>query len=75
MTSSWPTTSRPGDEAPVVRSTGPRADAWWRWIKREVPMKRFGQPREIGDAAAYLLSERASFINGAVLAVDGGQTR
>ncbi|MBK8197037.1 MAG: SDR family oxidoreductase [Acidobacteria bacterium] len=57
------------------QSTGPRADAWWRWIKREVPMKRFGQPREIGDAAAYLLSERASFINGAVVPVDGGQTR
>lgn len=57
------------------QSTGPRAEAWWRWIKREVPMKRFGQPREIGDAAAWLLSERASFVNGAVLAVDGGQTR
>ncbi len=57
------------------QSTGPRADAWMRWIRREVPMQRFGVPREIGDAAAYLLSERASFINGAVLAVDGGQTR
>jgi 3-oxoacyl-[acyl-carrier protein] reductase len=48
---------------------------WWRWIKREVPMKRFGTPQEIGDTAAFLLSERASFINGAVIAVDGGQTR
>jgi 3-oxoacyl-[acyl-carrier protein] reductase len=57
------------------QSTGPRADAWWRWIKREVPMKRFGTPQEIGDTAAFLLSERASFINGAVVPVDGGQTR
>jgi len=57
------------------QSTGPRADAWWRWIRREVPMKRFGTPQEIGDTAAFLMSERASFINGAVLAVDGGQTR
>jgi len=57
------------------QSTGPRADSWWRWIKREVPMKRFGTPQEIGDTAAFLLSERASFINGAVIAVDGGQTR
>lgn len=57
------------------QSTGPRADAWWRWIRREVPMKRFGTPQEIGDTAAFLLSERASFINGAVVAVDGGQTR
>ncbi len=57
------------------QSTGPRAEAWWRWIRREVPMKRFGTPQEIGDTAAFLLSERASFINGAVVAVDGGQTR
>ncbi len=57
------------------QSTGPRAEAWWRWIRREVPMKRFGTPEEIGDTAAFLMSDRASFINGAVLAVDGGQTR
>lgn len=56
-------------------ANGPRGDAWARWIRREVPMKRFGIPREIGDTAAFLLSERASFINGEVIAVDGGQTR
>lgn len=56
-------------------STGPRADVWARWVKREVPLNRFGTPQEIGDTAAFLLSERASFINGAVVAVDGGQTR
>jgi 3-oxoacyl-[acyl-carrier protein] reductase len=56
-------------------ANGPRGDAWARWIRREVPMKRFGTPREIGDTAAFLLSERASFINGEVIAVDGGQTR
>lgn len=56
-------------------ASGPRAQAWARWISREVPLNRFGTPREIGDTAAFLLSERASFINGAVIAVDGGQTR
>lgn len=56
-------------------ATGPRAEAWARWISREVPLNRFGTPREIGDTAAFLLSERASFINGAVITVDGGQTR
>ena len=56
-------------------ATGPRAEAWARWIRREVPLNRFGTPGEIGDAAAFLLSDRAAFINGAVLAIDGGQTR
>lgn len=58
-----------------ANATGPRADAWARWIKREVPLNRFGHPEEIGDVAAFLLSARASFVNGAVIVVDGGQTR
>jgi len=43
-------------------------------IKLTVPMKRFGTPDEIADAALFLCSERASFITGSVLVVDGGQT-
>lgn len=35
---------------------------------------RFGQPGEVGQAACWLLSDRASFINGALLSVDGGYT-
>jgi len=58
-----------------ANSTGPRADAWARWIKREVPMNRYGSPEEIGIPAAFLLSPASSFITGAVIPVDGGQTR
>lgn len=56
-------------------STGPRAEAWARWLKREVPLNRYGTPEEIGAVAAFLLSPRASFVNGATVVVDGGQTR
>jgi 3-oxoacyl-[acyl-carrier protein] reductase len=56
-------------------STGPRAEAWARWLKREVPLGRYGAPEEIGAVAAFLLSPRASFVNGATVVVDGGQTR
>ncbi len=38
----------------------------------EIPMKRLGQPEEIANATAFLLSEQASFITGVVLPVDGG---
>lgn len=43
-------------------------------IELSVPMNRFGRPEEIADSAVFLCSERASFITGSVLVVDGGQT-
>ena len=43
-------------------------------IENSVPMKRFGTLDEISDAALFLCSNRASFINGSTLVVDGGQT-
>lgn len=46
-----------------------------RYINKEVPLKRFGRPEEIADAIVFLASERAGFITGAELVVDGGQKR
>lgn len=43
-------------------------------INTTVPMKRFGSPDEVADAIVFLCSERASFITGSVLVIDGGQT-
>jgi 3-oxoacyl-[acyl-carrier protein] reductase len=44
-------------------------------IQREVPLQRFGSTDEIASAVVFLASEKASFITGACVVVDGGQTR
>lgn len=36
------------------------------------PLERFGEPEEIGEAVAWLCSDRSSFVNGVALPVDGG---
>ena len=41
-------------------------------VKEAIPMKRFGTTSEFAAAAAFLVSERASYITGQSLAVDGG---
>ena len=45
-----------------------------KMIKENVPLGRFGKPEEVGNLVVYLSSERASFINGSVIRIDGGQT-
>ncbi|MFB6120056.1 MAG: SDR family oxidoreductase [Halobacteriaceae archaeon] len=40
-----------------------------------VPLDRVGDPRELGDVVAFLASERASFVTGTAIPVDGGRTR
>jgi 3-oxoacyl-[acyl-carrier protein] reductase len=45
------------------------------YIHSEVPLRRFAEPEEVADAVVFLASERAGFITGACLVVDGGQTR
>lgn len=37
-----------------------------------IPLKRYGKPEEYGDVVAFLASERAAYISGSVVRVDGG---
>jgi NAD(P)-dependent dehydrogenase (short-subunit alcohol dehydrogenase family) len=41
-------------------------------ITRKVPLGRWGQPREVADAVAFLVSPHAAFITGEILTIDGG---
>ena len=46
-----------------------------RRIEAQIPMRRLGEPREFGALAAFLVSERASYITGQSIPVDGGWIR
>jgi 3-oxoacyl-[acyl-carrier protein] reductase len=53
---------------------GSNTDIVSKWEK-EIPMGRLGEPREFAALAAFLASERASYITGSSIAVDGGWIR
>lgn len=44
-------------------------------IREMVPAGRLGEPREIGELTAFLASEKAAYITGQSIAVDGGRLR
>ncbi len=69
-------TSRVEDLARQMAATGGANQGGLisRW-EREIPMRRLGEPREFAALAAFLASERASYITGQSIAVDGGWIR
>jgi NAD(P)-dependent dehydrogenase (short-subunit alcohol dehydrogenase family) len=45
-----------------------------QWLRQRIPMRRTGDPAELGALAVHLAGDRASFITGQTIYVDGGET-
>lgn len=55
-------------------STPEKAAAYREKVVTAIPMARLGRPHEVAEAALWLASDKASFVTGTFLAVDGGFT-
>jgi len=59
---------------PKLVERGELSQEWIEAATRNTPLRRFGTPEEIADAAVFLASSRARYITGQTLFVDGGYT-
>ncbi|ELZ94978.1 glucose dehydrogenase / 3-oxoacyl-[acyl-carrier protein] reductase [Haloferax mucosum ATCC BAA-1512] len=62
-------------EASVERGDHDTYEAGLQSWADDIPLGRIGGPRELGDVVAFLASDRASFVTGACIPVDGGRLR
>lgn len=62
-------------DANRAASTGEAVEAIRAATMSRIPMGRYGEPRELGRVAAFLLSPAASYVTGAVVPIDGGMVR
>ncbi len=58
-----------------AQSTGRTAAEYEAEIAKDIPLRRLAQPEEVADAIVWLASERAAYITGQTILVDGGVYR
>jgi gluconate 5-dehydrogenase len=62
----------PGYFATELNTALLRDKTFTQWVEKRTPAGRWAKPEEIGGAVVFLASDAAAYVNGHVLAVDGG---
>jgi len=56
----------------IASRTGQSVEDAMKGMVSQVPTGRYGSPEEVGNLVAFLASDKASYINGTMLTIDGG---